>query len=159
MLEGINPEKANEITIDKTVELCRSNTSSDLVKSVLESTKFDTPREVIAKLTIQQSKIKTESVAYNIRHFNRTNQVHCKKNYRPFNKTNFNRPQRFHNNYPRSFNQNNQNRNFHNNNNQKRNFHRQSNFRNNHRSVRHFESGNGPPPQEISLGEENQKQD
>lgn len=44
VFEGINPEKANEITIDKTVELCRSNTNSGLVKSVLESTKFDTPQ-------------------------------------------------------------------------------------------------------------------
>lgn len=50
IVEGISTSKATEMAIEKTVELCRKNTNSDLVKSVLESTKFDSPKEVIAKL-------------------------------------------------------------------------------------------------------------
>lgn len=53
VLEGIPNEKANEMTVDKTIELCRTNTTSGLVKSVLASTKFNDAKDVIAKYIIE----------------------------------------------------------------------------------------------------------
>lgn len=50
IIEGMTSAKANEISIEKTVQLCRKSTNSDLVKSVLASTAFRGPKEVIAKL-------------------------------------------------------------------------------------------------------------
>lgn len=46
----MTPSKANEISIDKTVQLCRKSTNSDIVKSILSSAHFDSPKEVIAKM-------------------------------------------------------------------------------------------------------------
>lgn len=50
IVEGMTPSKANEISIDKTVQLCRKSTNSDIVKSILSSAHFDSPKEVIAKM-------------------------------------------------------------------------------------------------------------
>lgn len=43
IVEGITHAKANEMAIDKTIEVCRANAKSDLVKSVLEAAKFQKP--------------------------------------------------------------------------------------------------------------------
>lgn len=47
--EGISKPKAQELAVRKTVELCRRTTRSEIVKSVLASSRFDTPTEVLAK--------------------------------------------------------------------------------------------------------------
>lgn len=49
-VEGITRDKANEMAIEKTVEMCRQSAKSDLVRSVIASTSFNDPKEVIAKL-------------------------------------------------------------------------------------------------------------
>lgn len=53
VIEGITMAKAREMTIEKTVELCRNSTRSDLVKSILAATKFDSPKEVVAKYVVE----------------------------------------------------------------------------------------------------------
>lgn len=53
IVEGITKAKAEEMTITKTIELCRKNTRADVVKSVLESTKYDTSSEVLATFITQ----------------------------------------------------------------------------------------------------------
>lgn len=53
IIEGISQEKAREMTVEKAVELCRGAARSDLVKSVLASAKFDSPKEVIAKFVTE----------------------------------------------------------------------------------------------------------
>lgn len=55
IIEGISQAKAGEMSIEKTVEVCRSAARSDLVKSVLASTKFESPKEVIAKYIVESS--------------------------------------------------------------------------------------------------------
>lgn len=55
IIEGISQEKAREMTVEKAVELCRNTTRSDLVKSVLASSKFDSPTEVFAKFVVETS--------------------------------------------------------------------------------------------------------
>lgn len=60
IIEGIPQVKACEMTIEKTTELCRSVARSDLVKSVLASSKFESPKEVVAKYVTENATEKTE---------------------------------------------------------------------------------------------------
>lgn len=47
--EGITREKAEAMSVRKTVELCRKTARSEIVKSVLAATSFETPADVVAK--------------------------------------------------------------------------------------------------------------
>lgn len=69
-LESIPQAKANEMAIEKTVELCRSNARSDLVKGILASTRFDDPKEVIAKYIVES---RTETTEKQVLHFRKQN--------------------------------------------------------------------------------------
>lgn len=50
--EGIPIGKANEMTISRVVENCRKSARNDLVRSVLASSQFDTPKAVLSKFVI-----------------------------------------------------------------------------------------------------------
>lgn len=58
--DGMSESLANQTTIDKTVEMCRLSAKSQLVRSVLASTKFDKPKEVLAKLITEANIENTE---------------------------------------------------------------------------------------------------
>lgn len=73
IIEGISRDKAREMTIDKTVEVCRSAARSDLVKAVLASTKFDSPKEAIAKFIVETSTEEKEKQVLAYRTFQRQN--------------------------------------------------------------------------------------
>lgn len=60
LLEGVAQDTAQKMTVKKTVELCRANTSSSLVKSVLASSNFTDAKEVIAKFMIESRNETTE---------------------------------------------------------------------------------------------------
>lgn len=176
IIEGMTIDKANEITVEKTVELCRHNTRSDLVKSVLEATPFTNPKDVLAKLVTQVTKVRQEHqiLAYKAQ-FNQKANPNMKNgknnsnskpflNNRPNNQHQNNRNNSFHgnfrNNNPRqnSNNWNRSNNNFNqngprnqNNNNNYGNQNRNGNF---NRNVRVFtNSGNGVFPHQQPLGE------
>lgn len=51
--EGIPISVANELTISRVVETCRKSAKNDLVKSVLASTTFDTPKAVLSKFVTE----------------------------------------------------------------------------------------------------------
>lgn len=73
IIEGISQAKAREMTIDKTVEVCRTAARSDLVKSVLASTKFDSPKEVVAKFVVETSTEEKEKQILTYRTFQKQN--------------------------------------------------------------------------------------
>lgn len=50
IIEGISPEKANEMTIDRMVQVCSRGTDSNVVKAILKASKFQTAKEVVAKM-------------------------------------------------------------------------------------------------------------
>lgn len=60
IVEGVSDNKANEMTIDKTIEMCRQSTQSALVKAVVSSAKFDQPKDVIAKFITETNNEKKE---------------------------------------------------------------------------------------------------
>lgn len=55
IIEGISQDKAIEMSVERTVEVCRGIAKTDLVKAVLASTKFESPKEVVAKLVVESS--------------------------------------------------------------------------------------------------------
>lgn len=67
VIEGISLSKATEMTTDKTVELCRSNAKSDLVKSILASTTFENPKEVVAKFIIESANQQSEAQIFSLK--------------------------------------------------------------------------------------------
>lgn len=59
-VEGYSKEKAKEITIAKTVEMCRKSARNDTVKSVLAASAFSDAKEVIAKMITEINNVKQE---------------------------------------------------------------------------------------------------
>lgn len=153
VIDGIPLAKAEEMTIDKTVELCRANAQNNVVKSVLASTKFTNPKEVIAKFVIESNTTKQEAQVFALRKFQSRQDNNRNRNSRQNNRNgrnfqnnqnnnsgngqNRNRNGRFNNNRQNNNNghwrQNNQNgsdnvnNNNRNNNNNSRNFRRVEN--------------------------------
>lgn len=67
VVSGITKAKAQEMTIKKTIELCRKTARSDVVKSVISSSKYEQPADVLATLVTQNDvarKEKAETDAY-----------------------------------------------------------------------------------------------
>lgn len=58
--EEYGKKKANELVIEKTVEVCRRQTKLDSVRSVLASSTFSSPAEVVAKLITEQNTVNKE---------------------------------------------------------------------------------------------------
>lgn len=58
--EGFTKQKAKEFAIEKTVEMCRKSARSDTIKAILSASKFEEPKEVIAKMIIEISNTKQE---------------------------------------------------------------------------------------------------
>lgn len=125
------------MTIDKTIDLCRSNTSSAIVKSVLASTKFENAKDVVAKFIIES---RTETVEKQVLSFN-SNRGNNQNRGNSYN-NNRGRGQNFQNNFRGNGYNNNgyNNRNYNNN----RNFNNRGNFRgrNNYRNNNYNNNGN-----------------
>lgn len=167
VMEGIPNEKANEMTIEKTIELCRANTGSNIVKSVLASTKFDDAKDVVAKFIIESRTETTENntvLAFNTKYRNngRNGQFirnnynngnyyrNNSNNFRPNNRGNYRgRGRGYYRGGGQNFSNNNGNRN--NNSNYSRgsqnNYNRQNNRGQNNRSNRvvYTENSEAPP--------------
>lgn len=157
--EGFPETKANDMTVEKTVTLCRDVAQSDITKSVLSASTFQTAQDVVAKFLTENDKTVTEKsvLTYNSsfqknkkpfygqkgsnRDHNSFQTRNSNQNYSQ-NRTNFNRGTG--NNYRRpngnrNWNQNRNNRNGHWNNNR------------DNRNVRITHAENSSVPQE-SLG-------
>lgn len=127
--EGYSKEKAKEVSINKTVDLCRINAKSDAIYTILGSTKFTEPKDVVAKMIIEIN---------NLKQLRNQSRNATPKNSHSNNK--------FHKNGNRNFNQNfNNNRGAQgarpNGNNNGRNFHGNNN-RNGQNSGRSFTNSN-----------------
>lgn len=55
MAEGMTKEKALEMSVDKTIDMCRKSARTEIVKSVLASKTFATPKDVVATFIIQNA--------------------------------------------------------------------------------------------------------
>lgn len=115
--EGMTHNLAEKTTIDKTVEMCRLSAKTNLVKSVLASSQFSNPKEVLAKLVTETTAENGEAQVLYFRH-----NGHRGRNFN--NSNNFN-----------NFNNRNNRQNYRQNNDNRGNFGQQrGNFRGNFRS-------------------------
>lgn len=71
--DGIPLAKAEEMTIDKTIDLCRANAQNQVVKAVLASTKFETPKEVVAKFVVESNTSRQEAQVLSYQRFQNRN--------------------------------------------------------------------------------------
>lgn len=62
VVSGITKAKAQEMTIKKTIELCRKTARFETVKSVISSSKYDQPADVLATLVTQNDIAKKEKI-------------------------------------------------------------------------------------------------
>lgn len=173
VMEDISLERAEKETIKRTIKVCRANTQNTLVKSVLESTRFDSPKEVIATYIIQAGKAKEEAQVLAVRKFGRRNQNYGNRSgnnnnrngvQRQYNNNNnYNNNNRNFNNNRRNYNNNRPNRggrnnyNNYNNQNNNNNYNRQNNNNrrnNNTRNVRRAENM-GAPQSTLGNADEN----
>lgn len=60
VVEGISKAKAQEMTIKKTVEVCRKLARSEVVKSVLSASTFNEPSDVVAKFVTESDVARKE---------------------------------------------------------------------------------------------------
>lgn len=74
-VEGFSKEKAKELAVEKTVEMCRKSAKNDTVKAVIAASKFSEPKEVIAKMIVEINNIKQDRPQGSYTHkFGRSNQ-------------------------------------------------------------------------------------
>lgn len=109
VIEGITKDKAHEMATEQTINVCRSNAKSDMVKAILASTAFKEPKDVVAKLIVEESNTERQTQVLSMRYSkNRSNFYHKNNNYQPSRGNN-------HNNYRnRSYNKNNNYNNYNN---------------------------------------------
>lgn len=93
VVEGISKAKAEEMAIDKTVDLCRQTSHSDVVKAVLSAGAYDSPSGVIAKFITQsdlarKEKRETENFKNSKFNKNKGNSFNKNKNQQNFKKNN-----------------------------------------------------------------------
>lgn len=153
VIEGFSKEKAQELTIRKTIEMCRKNSRNETVKAVLSASTYNNPNEVISAMLVQQNIAKDEQKDnYNKfdknKKFNNNNKrgnFRGRGNYRSNNynnqNNNDNRDNRNNNNNNRGRGRGGYNNNRGYNNNNQNNYNREYNRNNNDHAVR-FVSGN-----------------
>lgn len=74
-MEGMTPEKANEMAINKTVQMCRASARTDLARAVIASTKFNDPKEVVSAFVVEigQEAEEKHVLAYRVSQQNKNN--------------------------------------------------------------------------------------
>lgn len=55
IVEGVSSEKANEMVVKKTTEICRSTAKSELLRTVMAASTFNTVQEVLSKFNIESA--------------------------------------------------------------------------------------------------------
>lgn len=174
-VEGFSQEKAKEITIEKTVEMCRKSAKNDTVKAVLAASAFSEPKEVIAKMIVEINNLKqdkphtsyTHKVGNQSRnHFSNTNRNQGQSQSGYQNNRNSNRNGQHHNNNRQNNNNGSNGRsnfrngqNYHGNSNNRGNYNNHSQQGNNNQTIRHI-SGNEVHPGNsgITLNQQQQQQ-
>lgn len=163
IIEGISQQKAREMTIDRTIEMCRANAKTDIVKSIMASTKFEDPKETIAKFVIESNNNEKTSqiLTFGVNNYRGKRGMNQNRGfYRGFQRNNnyrgnYNNNRGNYNNFRRYNNRNN-----YNNNNRGRNSQNYNNSNNNNRgrnnqNVRVLHSENQENPRSMTLGDAN----
>lgn len=111
--EGISQAKAKSMAVEKTVEMCRQTAKSNLVRSVLASSTFNTPQEVVAKFVVESANDMKEKQIFKFSQQQNKPRGNFRGNYRNQNqnqnrnfRNNFNNGRNFNGNFNGNFNNN-----------------------------------------------------
>lgn len=139
--EGFSKAKAKEISIEKTVELCRKSARNDTVKAVIAAAKFSEPKEVIAKMIVEINNLKQDkgTAQYTHKYGNQNKNGNNFSNNR-YPKQNNNRN---HNNNSNNNRNGNRSGSQNNNNNYRQNYHNNNNNNNNRNGHNNYSNNNG----------------
>lgn len=131
--EGYSKAKAKQLSIERTVDLCRRSARNDQVKSIIAATTFTEPKEVIAKMIVEINNVKWDRSVTN----KKQNNFHKKNS----NKYKSNNGQSYKNNSGASNSQN-SNTNKQNNGNGNGNRHGRNNYSNGNGNSRTYHNSN-----------------
>lgn len=67
IIEGTSQNTARDMAKDSTIEMCRNNVKSEFMRTVMASSHFASPKDVLAKYVIESSKDKQEKQIMAIR--------------------------------------------------------------------------------------------
>lgn len=81
IIEGISREKANEMAIEKTIEMCRQSASGN-VRNILAAARFDNPKEVIAKLITEQTISEKEAQIFAFKRYENQRRTNFQNGFR-----------------------------------------------------------------------------
>lgn len=139
VVEGFSKEKAKELAIEKTVEMCRKSARSSSVISVLASREFKEPKEVVAKMIIEINNLKQDrpNSSYAHKHGRSNGNGHSNNRNSNGNNSNGRNGNHFQNKNKNKNNGNGNNRHNNNNNNGNR-----SGYQNNQRNGQNYQSNN-----------------
>lgn len=143
-VEGFSKEKAKELAIKKTVEMCRKSAKNDTVKAVLAASKFAETKDVVAKMIIEINNLKQDRPNSSYIHkYGRSNNGNGNSNNRNSNGNNSNgrNNNHFQNNRNRNNGGNGHENNRHSNNNNN-NYGNRSGYQNGQRSGQNNQSNN-----------------
>lgn len=84
--EGYSKDKAKELAIERTVDLCRRSARSGQVKTIVAATPFKDPKEVIAKMIVAINNVKLDKAA--AQNTSKHNNFHNKNPHNKSNKPN-----------------------------------------------------------------------
>lgn len=80
MSEGVSKAKANSMAVRQVIDTCRRSARSDMIKAILASCAFNSPKEVLAKFRTEIAALKKDKQFHpNQRHNN--NNRHSNSNY------------------------------------------------------------------------------
>lgn len=149
IVEGISQAKAHEMTVDKTVEMCRASAKTDLVKSILAATSFTDPKDVVAKFIVESATETKEKQVLAYKQFNNNNNFSKKKGKFSYNNAGRGRGNNS-NNYSNRKGNNNNNNNYRGKyyNNDKRRNNNGNNGNQYDRNVRYYQENSDAPSQD-----------
>lgn len=136
--EGFAKDKARELAVDNTIEMCRRSAKNDTVKAVLAASNFHEPKDVVAKMIIEINNLKLDkpNTSYTHKYNGRSNgNGNGNSNSRNGNNSNG----RSNNHFRDNRNRNNGNGNYRHNNNNNGN---RSGYQNSHRNGQNYQSNN-----------------
>lgn len=164
IVEGIPQAKAKSMAVERTVEMCRQSSRSDTVESVLASSAFVEPKDVVAKFLIEtnnQQKRQKEKQVFAFQKFNNKGrgnkrQFNNRQNYNNYSNQNNNNNSNYRGNRRGRGNRYNNNSRRGNRQNYSRGYGQNNNNNQNTRYINYAE--NVPGPSQVQWRPENQQQ-
>lgn len=152
--EGVSRPKANSMTIDKVIRVCRKSANNETTRAVLAATSYKTPKDVLSKFRTEISECAHDQQILAFQRQRNNNQYpnyRTRRSFPPnsnYNNNNYGQNRQFNNNNSRQFNSNNRSNYNNNNYNNRPNYNNNNNDNNrsSHPNVRVLQESENSEP-------------